>query len=452
VDGAKFDIYALGAVLYSAIENSFPAHGGLSQITKPCPEAVRWVVRRAMTDYDKRYDSAHQMLLDLEAIASADDPYAVKPVSLPSVNGGAEPEAAEPHAPEAVAVAGSPRPIPEPPAKPEPVVSPAGADAPAHRTRPRIRVTDWWTGRYVVDGGAQAPAHPAPGFGPAPGGEGRFAAAAREATEARQLHRAARARSAREQLEHARSTARAARERARQRIRHRRRHAGFKPGINAGVVVALTLFFVVAIGVIASTLSYFWLRPQQPGIHWTQAEDDSSGGSQVSTEFAMSAATPPGAQGDGPAALSVAVADRAEARSPAVPTSARGPTVLLLSDLSPPLSEAAEAYLKRSLAEASRKGFHLVGANPALSGAVETGQEWNDLMADLILRRDLAPLGSSATRSRIEEWIGRHEDVNFVLWIGAARSGEDDAIPSVYGFGVGSSPATDALRAVFEGD
>ncbi|MEL7473686.1 MAG: hypothetical protein AAGK04_10250 [Planctomycetota bacterium] len=34
VDGARFDIYAAGAVLYSLIENSFPAHGGLILLTK----------------------------------------------------------------------------------------------------------------------------------------------------------------------------------------------------------------------------------------------------------------------------------------------------------------------------------------------------------------------------------------------------------------------------------
>ncbi|MCP6440745.1 hypothetical protein NL474_30330, partial [Klebsiella pneumoniae] len=52
VDGAKFDLYAAGAVLYSMIENSFPAHGVLSPINKRCPEALRWIVRRAMADYD----------------------------------------------------------------------------------------------------------------------------------------------------------------------------------------------------------------------------------------------------------------------------------------------------------------------------------------------------------------------------------------------------------------
>ena len=75
VDGAKFDIYAAGAVLYSVIENSFPAHGGLSQISKRCPEAIRWIARRAMTDYDKRYPTAGAMLADLETVAAAADPF-----------------------------------------------------------------------------------------------------------------------------------------------------------------------------------------------------------------------------------------------------------------------------------------------------------------------------------------------------------------------------------------
>ncbi|MEO1129183.1 MAG: serine/threonine-protein kinase, partial [Planctomycetota bacterium] len=55
VDGVKFDIYGAGAVLFSVVENSFPAHGGLSQLTRRCPEAIRWIIRRSMTDLNKRY-------------------------------------------------------------------------------------------------------------------------------------------------------------------------------------------------------------------------------------------------------------------------------------------------------------------------------------------------------------------------------------------------------------
>src|SRR4029078_2991785 len=87
VAGANFAVYAAGAVLFSMIENSFPAHGGLSQISKRCPEALRWVVRRAMTEYDQRDASAGMMLADLETVRLARDPFAVKPFELPSMRG-----------------------------------------------------------------------------------------------------------------------------------------------------------------------------------------------------------------------------------------------------------------------------------------------------------------------------------------------------------------------------
>ncbi len=87
VDGAKFDVFAAGAVLFSMVENSFPAHGGLSQISKRCPEAVRWIVRRAMTEYDRRYASSAAMLADLEVVRAAPDPFGVRPADLPSMRG-----------------------------------------------------------------------------------------------------------------------------------------------------------------------------------------------------------------------------------------------------------------------------------------------------------------------------------------------------------------------------
>ena len=71
VDGARFDVYGAGAVLYAVLENSFPAHGALSHISKAVPEPLRWVVRRAMTDYDKRYPSASTMLSDLLTVLTA---------------------------------------------------------------------------------------------------------------------------------------------------------------------------------------------------------------------------------------------------------------------------------------------------------------------------------------------------------------------------------------------
>ncbi|MCP3919847.1 MAG: hypothetical protein GY711_30305 [bacterium] len=91
VDGVKFDLYSAGAVLYSMIENSFPAHGSLSRITKPCPEALQWIIRRSMADLNARYGSAREMWGDLQSLVAAKDPWGVRPADLPSVSGERSP-------------------------------------------------------------------------------------------------------------------------------------------------------------------------------------------------------------------------------------------------------------------------------------------------------------------------------------------------------------------------
>ncbi|KAA3605450.1 MAG: hypothetical protein DWQ01_19200 [Planctomycetota bacterium] len=98
VDGVRFDLYGVGAVLYSLLENSFPAHGSLSQVSKRCPESLTWVIRRAMADLHKRYTSAGEMAGDLRAIMLAPDPFALKLAQLPSVSGEPAPQAAAPPA------------------------------------------------------------------------------------------------------------------------------------------------------------------------------------------------------------------------------------------------------------------------------------------------------------------------------------------------------------------
>ena len=87
IDGAKFDIYASGAVLYYMLENTFPAHGALSRFENDAPEVLRWIVRRAMTDYESRYESAEAMLADLHAVAAFADPWTMRPADLPSLGG-----------------------------------------------------------------------------------------------------------------------------------------------------------------------------------------------------------------------------------------------------------------------------------------------------------------------------------------------------------------------------
>lgn len=91
VDGAKFDLYAAGAVLFSMLEDNFPAQGVLSPMRKKSPAMVQWIVRRAMADYQQRYRSAREMLADVEfALASASGNALleeIKPARLPSMAG-----------------------------------------------------------------------------------------------------------------------------------------------------------------------------------------------------------------------------------------------------------------------------------------------------------------------------------------------------------------------------
>ena len=87
VDGVKFDLYSAGALLYSMLENSFPAHGSLSRFSKDVPEPLQWIVRRSMAEMHQRYGSASDMLADLQAVLDSPNPYMLKPAKLPSMAG-----------------------------------------------------------------------------------------------------------------------------------------------------------------------------------------------------------------------------------------------------------------------------------------------------------------------------------------------------------------------------
>ena len=113
VDGARFDIYGAGAVLFSLIEDSFPAHGSLSSVSKQCPNTVQWVIRRAMADLNSRYLDAGQMLRDVRTIQASADPFGLKPADLPSMGGFAvEPDVMTPPPVPDFATPVEPQPIP----------------------------------------------------------------------------------------------------------------------------------------------------------------------------------------------------------------------------------------------------------------------------------------------------------------------------------------------------
>lgn len=154
VNGAKFDIYGAGAVLYFILENTFPGHGGLSRFERRSPEALRMIVRRAMADYAHRYENAAEMLADLEVVAAASDPWSVKPAMLPSMGGQVPPAIARDAAP----------PAPAPAARVETVSSvrrtpPPPPPAASAARRPEIEVTGWWTGGYAETSPARRRAH-----------------------------------------------------------------------------------------------------------------------------------------------------------------------------------------------------------------------------------------------------------------------------------------------------
>lgn len=141
VDGAKFDIYGAAAVLYFVLEGTFPSHGGLSTITRRCPDAIKWIVRRGMTDYNQRYASADMMLRDIEAVRRHSNVWAMKPAELPSMMGH---DVAQ-----------------EQPAQPQPefasfntAAAGIGASVAAGMRgssrsygRPQVSIANWWTGR-----------------------------------------------------------------------------------------------------------------------------------------------------------------------------------------------------------------------------------------------------------------------------------------------------------------
>ncbi len=125
VDGARFDVYSAGAVLYYMLEGTFPAHGNLSRFQRSSGDAIRWVIRRAMADYNQRYEMIDSMLADVNFLANAASPADVRPADLPSFSGQQPDDASE-------------------------VQSPKSSDRVAVQRRPRLEVSDWWSGAYRV--------------------------------------------------------------------------------------------------------------------------------------------------------------------------------------------------------------------------------------------------------------------------------------------------------------
>ncbi len=409
VDGAKFDIYAAGAVLYSAIENSFPAHGVLSQVKKRCPEAVKWIIRRAMADYDQRYESADEMLADLEVVARAEDPFKVRPADLPSMKPG-------------VRIATDPEPLePEPRRRtPEPAhaaTHDGGEAASAVRMRPKIRVRKWLTGAFEVEG--EEPVRVAARHSPRPA----------QAPGARRTVRPAPRPSAREQLERARARAAAARARAAQRRRTRSSPApsAYSNGPNVGVGIAALVLIAVVTGVVLT-------RPPAASSTTTGSET-SPGAAPAPQPFALEG-TPvplvPRAAGplpdpDAPEPTdSVPVAAPGVARTAglaamglniAVEQQLRGSRVLFVNDTRPPFAPETARLVPTRINALRALGLTLVDSPLGSPEDDPDDLPVEDLVAHLHLLRAGRSLDSKALADEIAAWIEQTSGVDFVVWI-----------------------------------
>lgn len=420
VDGAKFDVYAAGAVLFSMIENSFPAHGGLSQIGKRCPEAVKWIVRRAMTEYDRRYTSAAAMLADIEAVRNAADPFAVRPADLPSMRGaGVEtPDYEEaPIRPAAVPVgvgAGSDAPGESPfvqaragsPVPPAPMNLSVG---PSGRSRPKIKVNRWWTGGYQAEASAIPAAFgastPMAGSFDRPLGGGRHPRAA-----------------AADQLKSAQARVAAARERAQSRMASRRgpgRSGDEFKAINAGVVAAV-LVCLVAAAALASLL--FVVR--KPTVTLSQ-DFGPDGSASVMIELpAPVVASVPTAVPPVPPALPGAAevvskrtdipAPRVVVNNASISGAAAAPhgqgRVLVMSDVKP-LTPAISASIERL----RQTGFSLLGTTVA-DGSEANLEELTTLEAEARAVKGIRQLDAPDVSSQMSDWIRQRANVDLVVW------------------------------------
>ncbi|MFA6044433.1 MAG: hypothetical protein WC718_05565 [Phycisphaerales bacterium] len=411
VDGTRFDIYGAGAVLFSLIEDSFPAHGGLSQVTKRCPEAVKWIIRRAMADYDKRYESAAAMLADLDVVRMAPDPFAVRPIDLPSMKVGAA----------AGAGPGTPPPIPTFAAAVGALGASIGgaikgamdtAAARASANGPNIRVTHWWTGRAEV----VPPVDVRMGATPVP--------------LAPQQPR----RSAAEQL----ASARARLDGAKTRLEKRRGNWRFcgtsqKP-INGGVGVAVAI--MVACLVAANT------------VHVKKSR-------QAARQIAVSTpAASVGVSRGGATVVSVATDESAAFESNDHNTQAWprvDARVLVINDVLQPWSGTSDTTLRGVSKGLSRVGITALGnALPADEGdTLEMSGDDSDV--DLIASARLAlgqrPADSPDAPKVMQAWLAAHDDdVDSVVWI--ASQGKNQPLKvQVFGGEAMGEKGLDRLRA-----
>lgn len=443
VDGTRFDIYATGAVLYSIIENSFPAHGVLSQISRRCPEALRWVVRRAMTDYDKRYRSAAEMLADVDVIRRAPDPFAVRPIDLPSMRAGLE--EIEAPAPDAAQVAFARAASPVPPPIPGPgVAAPAaaaigaGMGAGVAAAKPKFKIVNWWSGRYETDA--------VPGVQPVPVGTAQqqindvvreVDQAAREVggmfrnaaapylggiatPAARRDTRPPRpSRSADEQLKSARARVQARRDAAQARVSRRRREKGdYSNKPNAGVIVATLAFLGVCGGLFTLVLRE---ARMESATQATVPEPIISYDGVRIAPMLVTADEHPAisieAGADAPRVFEIGAPTPIPPVPPLAPDQKVSGRALVIVNLNKPLSKEFADSIASITARLAAIGLDVQGDYPGNAATPEQLSAQLDLTA-----RALAAAGSlgapiEEVHAKLQGWLSGSRESDLVVWI-----------------------------------
>ncbi len=432
VDGAKFDIFAAGAVLYSIVENSFPAHGVLSQVKKRCPEAIKWIIRRAMADYDQRYVCVDDMFADLQVVARADDPFKIKPIDLPSMRGGVKvvlPETPEPE-PMPAGFAG------------ESQGAPASAKGPetVDRTRPRLKVRDWLRGGYEVEGHetvkvARRGAKRTRGLRVGPVGF-YVHHVDDEGVETEQRRGSAkippeRRRSAKEQLENARARAAAARERASVRRASRTGGTGskagdYRNGPNLGVGIAVVALGLVAGGAVLlsrggrTSITHVegeTTRAELPGIPVLlepRVLEGPSPDPASDVTVADTGADEPSVMGT---SLTRTVGFAATTVGFAASQQIQGTRALIVYDARPPYTEDSERELRERFDRMISQRIVLVNSPFQSPDNDPEDLEVSELIADLYVKRGGRSLDSRGLGDQIGEWIGQTEGVDSVVWV-----------------------------------
>ncbi len=486
VDGTRFDVYGAGAVLFAMIEDGFPPHGGLSQVTRKCPDAVRWIIRRAMADYDKRYAGADEMLADVRTVLAAADPFTVRPADLPSVGAlyssgeslsgeSASDEnikkdsAGSAHSAQRARIAAGLGGMAG--------LNGAGAGvdtrvATGAQGAPKVTVTNWWTGKTRVDWqAAQGPSAAVQSHKPKVDearkvdGSRQEISSVQSAIDAAQIAPGVRVgvgmgvgfngaseraggsslrRSAKEQREAAGVRVQTARARADERIRRNTpTRATHDTGMNVGVAMALLLVSGLAVGIysISTSGDGSALQSADNGLI-VQARSmrvpTLLPGGMAEFRGVLKERDSAALIGDEKLALKGRAfdeqADAAKTMDVGFDSLAMKPIVLVVVDALPPLPVNVKDLAGAIESKLREAGMNVVGRG---SGSGREEIEW---LAAVRMSVGQIPVDSSSVEIdraawNVQEFLAKYTALNAVVWVSVAAEGQDgESAPSVHVF------------------